>query len=152
MGTYNYRFLESTGLIRYGAFLPVELSLPTAIERILREAGLPYGEPLRGAAVVDTGADATCIARTVPAALQSRSIGHWPLRTPGGSYFEDLHLVRFRFPELAASVESKITITADMGSDLTPEGAPIVAIIGRDLLALWRFTWDGPAGAWSVST
>jgi predicted aspartyl protease len=135
-------------LLSEGLLLPVRIDVPSSVSLLPRLAGATRTDASAGRALVDTGAEVTCIRREVLKELGAFRLRWTIAQTPGGRVRQGVYLVSFAVPDLELNLDS-IRIP-EVNLDGYPDD--VIAIIGRDLLSRWHFAWHGPDGAWSVST
>jgi hypothetical protein len=139
---------------RRRAMLEVEVGVPAARARALLQAGLPVPSPQLLAALIDPGASRTCIDHGVRRALNLRAFAAAAISTPSSSPAGtgSFHLYKVNLVVLHPSgnpqwylAKNAFTVAAihvaHMGTDV---------VLGRDLLALCRFVYDGRAGTFSL--
>lgn len=146
MPVYNHFYLISSqfhpdGLKSKGAILNVEISIPTSIAEIFDKEGKPIPQPQTGLALFDTGASATCVDKEVIGLLGIPSIGIETVYTPQGSDLQNKYPGRLGFP---GTTLPTVEFGAVYGASLKAQG--IMALIGRDLLSHFVFTYNGPGG------
>ena len=147
MPQYN-QTSEQALLLSEGLLLPVRIDVPGAVVMFPRLAGARTTESITGRALVDTGAESTCIRRATLRDLGALFLRWGTAHTAGGRIEQGLYLVSFSVPALDAHFDP--ARVPEVNLDGYPED--VIAIIGRDLLSRWTLTWNGPDGAWSVST
>jgi hypothetical protein len=133
----------------------VLVGLSRSAVRTLRQAHQPVPQPLEFSALIDTGAEITCVDSAVAAAIGLRHTA-----------------VAFAFANIPATGGQAPAPRYDVGlTVLHPSGAaqlhlvekqllvlevPLAALgyevlIGRDVLARCRFLYDGPAGRFRLA-
>jgi hypothetical protein len=105
-------------------------------------------EPVKGKALIDTGASISAIDRNVAERLGLQPINRVPIRACGDAapFWAPTYLVLFTFA--ARDLEDRTV--AVVGLPLSRKQGDEVALIGRDLLRTARFSYDGPAGGFSL--
>ena len=121
----------------HGAFLDVTLSCPAAWSA-MRDPGLAVLEPVRGRALIDTGAAVTCVRRSDAERLALPRVGGMRIsgvqvrgRSEQGT---ELRVVTVTIAGLGA-YEVHAALLDDAGSGSV--------ILGRDLLCQVEMSWSG---------
>ena len=127
-----------------GPILDVRLSVGPEHAANLAAAGLPVPQPISVLGLVDTGAEMTAIQRSlaewmdIPTLhfIEARSsmLGHEARVSP-------VHQVQMTFGSLGAPDPPRWRKIHAVGVSVVSPGAMV--LIGRDLLATCRFTFDG---------
>jgi hypothetical protein len=127
-------------LLREGLFISVSVSLPSGAPVAMRK-------PVLGRALIDTGAESTCIRHEVLADLGALFLTTVVSHTSGGSVTHGVYIVRFEIPAL------EIVFDPVRIPEVTLDGYPsdIIALIGRDILSRCSLEWRGLDGTWSLS-
>ena len=147
MPIHNSILLDASGqpsaeaLVRTGAVLNVAISVHPALAASLDREGRIAPAPLTGLALIDTGATMTAIDHNVASQLDLAPVGIIQTGTAGGRMDCFLYPVRITFPD-AGLPGADLTHAA--GCDLAGQG--YLALIGRDLLANFVLTYNGPLG------
>ncbi len=97
-------------------------------------------------ALVDTGADTTCIDSDLASSLGLPVVNQETVSGVLGSGVANFHLARIYVPELDVAFSG-----AFVGAHLSAGGRPYLAIIGRDFLRHFRLSYDGRTGAVTLS-
>ena len=129
-----------------GPIVQVRICLHQVHEEILIERGNELPEPYIGMALIDTGADQSCIDHTVVDNLGLLPIDVTPVITPNGIHL-DCHVypIRLEFDQRGFDVNEAISLPIrDMHS------GNMIALIGRDILKHCFFAYDGPTGDWRL--
>jgi predicted aspartyl protease len=146
----EYSFPDDTGsraehkLARLGPWIMMGVALHP------KQAELMDAPPeaVKGKALIDTGASMSVIDLGVVEKLGLQPINRVPLR--GCSDAEPLqaptYMVRFVFA--ARDLEDKTVVAA--GLPLSRKQGDQIALIGRDILRAARFSYDGPAGSFTL--
>ncbi len=138
--------LSPTALQGRGPVLSVEVSIPIALADSLTKEGKALSSPQVGFALFDTGASNTCVDRDVVAALGIPSIGIQRVYTPQGNDDQYKYPARISFP---GTPLPPVDFGSVYGASLKSQG--IIALIGRDLLTHFVFTYNGPGGFITVA-
>ncbi len=133
-----------------GPLIDIAWRVPVGREAELVAAGKAVPEPVRGQALVDTGASLSLISRDAATRLGLAECGWTNVLTLGEA-------------SRAVLFEARLDLIDDGGNPLASIGllvpahdepVPIVGtvgIVGRDLLRHVRFTYDGPANQITVT-
>lgn len=155
MPVYN-RFAQLNNQINpqilrlHGPLLSVEISIPAALADLYNQMKQPIPQPKTGFAMLDTGAFRTCVDNTTIQGLGVRPVGLEPMLTPSGRKNQNTYPDHFRFPGTSIDLE----FSAALGADLTEQtfnGQPIIALVGRDILAESVFIYNGLAGMFTLT-
>ena len=110
---------------------------------LLIDTGEP---PTTGLALIDTGAQATCIDAELAASIGCPVVGTAQMTSATHDAVDvPLYAVQLNIPDLGT-----VTARRAYAAQLEPQG--LIALIGRDILKFWNFTYNGPAGTFSIST
>lgn len=127
-------------LVRIGPTLRVDLGFDPAYD-----VGHPQNLPtpaIRGvAALIDTGASVSCIDSGLAVDMQLPIINQVEVAGVGGLHQFNLHLAQIHAPDLRFTLYGTFA-----GVDLAA-GGQHMALIGRDFLSHFHFTYEGPTGA-----
>jgi predicted aspartyl protease len=97
-------------------------------------------------ALIDTGAQRTILAPEAVQRVGLSKIDETALIRVGGEVKADVYAASLQFPHCGfAAIEMIAVPCCELPHPL------FRCLIGRDVLARWIFTYDGPAGAWQIS-
>ncbi len=96
-------------------------------------------------ALVDTGASRTVLTPEAVERLRLPISDRPQLSRAGGLDTVTAHVVSIQFPRAKLAMIELIQVLCCK----LPE-QPIQCLIGRDVLSRWLFTYNGPAGGWSI--
>lgn len=118
----------------------------------LQKAGVAPAPPVSGLGLVDTGATFTSIDSKVAQKLWLQPVGIAKLGTAAGPVDQHIFAVRLT---LAGSNILPLEIQV-IGCDLTGQNVPgtnepLIALLGRDLLARGILVYNGSAGCWTFA-
>ncbi len=99
--------------------------------------------PAVGKALIDTGATFTCVDEDVCKALGLHAVGTSNISHVDGKSARTRYPVQISFPDFQLPPIKLIRATSVILNDMTP---PFIALIGRDLLANFKLTYNGPRG------
>lgn len=140
------------GLRLLGAYLPIEIHVPSEIAEMLTEQGKDVPAPLAGVGLIDTGATGTCVELTILAKLALNPIGKKMTGTANGPVEREVYPARIVFPTKGWTID-----LGAIGVDLTGQFVheeppkPIIALLGRDFLERGVFIYNGSAAYWTVA-
>lgn len=122
-----------------GPRLDVEILLPEVVAKL--RGGQ---QSFRGVGLIDTGASITCISGRAARALNLKPIATVRCGGATGDAETPLFMVSLAFPGAPIQIPDTKAIEA------TLEQQGLDVLIGRDVLAVSGFTYDGPAGSWTL--
>jgi len=135
---YEVQFSPPEALRSSGAIFPIEVSLPQILVDHLTKQGITPSPPVKGRAIIDTGASISVVDLLVLSSLQISPIGVATVLTTAGPTNQNLYPARFILPRLV------VDLSAVIGADLRP--LQIIALIGRDILSRFIMIYHGNAG------
>ncbi len=160
MPVFNSQFFENDPsgghrlgpaiLAHLGPVLAVSVSIPQALADLYTRQRIPLPTPVTGMALLDTGATKSCVHGPVMGQLGVNPIGVVIGLTAAGQARQNLFPAHFTFP----SARIDIDFTSVTGVDLTGQiinGQQLIALIGRDVLSMGIFVYNGPLGAFSFA-
>ncbi len=160
MPLFNSQFFENdpagghrlgpTTLANLGPVLAVSISIPQALADLYTRQQRPLPSPITGIALIDTGATRSCVHGPIMSNLGVNPIGVVTSSTAAGLASHNLFPAHFTFP--AARID--IAFAAVVGVDLTGHiinDQQLIALIGRDVLSMGIFVYNGPMGAFSFA-
>ena len=143
MPIYEMQFSPPEALRSGGAIFPIEISLPQILIDHLTKQGITPPPPVKGRAIIDTGASISVVDLSVLSSLQISPIGVATTLTTAGPTNQNLYPARFILPRLV------VDLSAVIGADLRP--FQITALIGRDILSHFLMIYHGNAGRVTLS-
>ncbi len=142
--------LSAAVLATLGPILQVSVSIPQALAALYTRQQIPLPSPVTGTALIDTGASKSCVHGTIMRNLGVNPIGVITSLTAAGLALQNLYPAHFTFP--ATNIE--IDFASVVGSDLAGQiinGQQLIALIGRDVLSLGIFIYNGSLGTFSFA-
>ena len=136
-----------------GPLIAVEVHVPDSIAKVLSDDNKPIPSPKSGMALIDTGANITCVHEPILQELTLNPISVIQCGTASGRVEQNVYPVKLEFPAQGFSV----SLSGAAGVDLTGQTAPlnppqdIIALLGRNFLERCIFIWNGPGGTWSLA-
>lgn len=131
-------------LQRLGPVIRLQVTAVADLLAKLDVLGEPVPPPSEAVALVDTGSEATAVDRQIIRDLGLEPTGFVSVRTPGRLY------QACRQYSLRLVLDEGIEIeTAALELDFG--GGPVDCLLGRDVLSLCSFTYNGPASSFSLS-
>jgi hypothetical protein len=115
--------------------------------------GLPIPSPRQAIALVDTGAEITCIDAELSRQLQLPLEGFTPANLPamGGLSINQLFSASLTFMHPSGKQRNYLRLREVTVMELGLEGMPFQALLGRDFLSRCRFVYDGPRNRFRVT-
>lgn len=160
MPVFNNQLFENTPdgrqkispnpLAQVGAILDVAISIPQALIELYQKEHKPIPSPITGIGLIDTGASRSCVHAPIMKQLGINPINVVTSGTANGQALHGLFPAHFNF--LAAKIE--IDFASVVGVNLTGQdinGNQIIALIGRDVLAMGIFVYNGSTGSFSLA-
>jgi hypothetical protein len=132
----------------------IAVAVPAARARAIRQSGQAVPQPLHLSALLDTGASRTCIDHQVRQSLNLRRFSTLTISTPtaGAPAAATRFLYRVNLVVLHPSGNPQLHLARNaftvVALPLTHMGTDV--LIGRDLLALCRFLYDGQAATFRL--
>lgn len=140
------------GLQATGPFLPVQVEVPLALATRLQQAGQAPPTPAPGFALLDTGASVSAVDAAVMQQLNVQPVGIVTVGTAGGPQQQPLFPARFSFPGTnIPGINFNRLLGANLQSQQVPGQGPIIALLGRDLMAHFVLIYNGPGGYFSIA-
>jgi hypothetical protein len=144
---------NAAGLAAAGALFSVEIQLHPSIAQALTQQGqaVPGGVP--GMAMIDTGASGTCVHEPILRQLGINPVAVVQGLTAAGAVQQSVYPARLVFLTTGWLLDVPNVVGVDLSgqvAQIVPQ-QPIVALLGRDLLSAWTFSWNGPGGFWTVA-
>lgn len=146
----NKQTISPVPLAQDGAFLEILVSIPQALTEFYSKENIPIPAPISGYALIDTGASKSCVHGSIMKELHVSPIGVATSHTAAGAVPHALYPAHFTFP--AAKIE--IDFASVVGVNLSGQQIatkPIIALIGRDVLAMGIFVYNGSFGTFSFA-
>lgn len=143
----------SEAMFNFGAMLAVEIAPPQPLTDLLASQGKTIPPIKTGYALIDTGASVTTLHEQYVKDLGVQAVNARNLSTPsGGVETHNSYPVRLRVPSHNVDEELSEIITADLAKFLTPEGEPIIGLIGRDFLKSFVLIYNGELGMYTLAS
>jgi hypothetical protein len=120
----------------------------------LQKVGTPLPTPVQGFALIDTGASVSSADTRAFTELGISENGVALVGTAGGQQQQYTYAARLTFPGTTIpGFDHPKMLGCDLGGHVVfgMPNARIIALIGRDILKLFVFVYNGSAGAWSLS-
>ena len=133
-------------LVNMGPLVPVTLNLPDEVQRTYIERGEQPPAPVRGFALIDTGASATCFDIDT-----AQNVG---LPTVGVAQMTSASHANQTVPTFAGKIVCPtitINVNLGMGANLSSVSNDMIAILGRDILKSAILNYNGPDGHFSLA-
>jgi hypothetical protein len=136
-----------------GAVIPILLGLSASSVQALRTALRPVPSPAGVRALIDTGAELTCVdtalIQTLGLTLGGTTLANLPAH--GGLTVSALHDASLTIVHPSGKARANLVVLdlAVLSLPLAPLGYQ--ALLGRDLLARCRFLYDGPRDRFRLS-
>jgi hypothetical protein len=149
--TYHSPKRNPQDLRLHGPRLKVKVGPPILTPLTGRSLALPI-EGVRFTetdALIDTGAQRTVLALEAVQKVGLSKINEAPLRVVGGVVRADVYVASLQFPHCPFRAIDVIEVSCcQVPHFLHPLYR---CLLGRDVLSRWKFTYDGPLGAWDIA-
>jgi hypothetical protein len=132
-----------------GPIIPVEVSIPTALEQFYLEKKMLLPSVQRGHALIDTGASTTAVDERVLQQLNILPIDETDCSSPHGTAKNSIYPLKVSFPALNLK---DLPLARVLGCELkwqTADGKEIIMLLGRDLLQDKVLIYNGKG--WSIT-
>lgn len=138
------------GLAASGPIFLIEIAESDLIGQELSSHIPPPSE--HGPALIDTGADITCVDSDVIANLGLFPNGQVYTYTSTGGFITLTYPVSLTIPDARSGVrfESLTVVGLDLRSGISGH-RDLHALVGRDVLQEFEFFFDGPKGRWALT-
>ena len=144
--THKETDFSSHELASRGPIVQVCIGLHQVHTKELIEKDKEIPKPFIGMALIDTGADQSCIDHTVIDDLGLLPIGETLVVTPDGTQDQcPVYPVQLKVGKLRFDLKDAIGLPI---SDMHPDN--MIALIGRDILKHCFFIYHGPTGDWML--
>lgn len=156
MPIFDHRFLDANkdpvpnALRDAGAILPVQINISKALHGLLTAKKQPIPKPVEGVALIDTGATKSCVERSILAGLGIKPIGLVKIGTAKGATQCQLFPARLFFPTIRLDVSYSSMAGVNLKGQVI-QGAPLIALVGRDVLLKCLFIYCGYGGYYTIS-
>ena len=137
-------------LSQHGPIIDVAISIPQALAELYTRQNKPIPSPIAGIGLIDTGATRSCVHDSIMRQLGVNPIGVATSGTTAGQVQHNLYPAHFTFP--AANIN--IDFSSVVGVNLTGQnvnGKSIIALIGRGVLSMGIFVYNGHVGAFTIA-
>jgi len=151
---FDQKGKQSPGaLTNMGAFFPIEVHVPPKIAEALTKVGKPVPKGVAGLGLIDTGATLTCISEDVLKTLGLNPFDVVNSGTADGQKKQNVYPARIVFPTKGWTLDLQKAVGVNLAGQIIPKTPPepIIALLGRNLLQHWIFTYNGAGGFWTVS-
>lgn len=156
MPIFDHRYLDSnnnpvpTALADLGAVLPVEVNIPKALHDLLNIKKQPVPKHVSGVALIDTGATKSCADDKVLIGLGIKPIGVVKIGTAKGATQCKLFPARLYFPSIRLNVNFSSMAGVNLKGQVI-RGAPLIALVGRDVLSKCLLIYSGHQGYYTLT-
>jgi hypothetical protein len=160
MPIYNSQFFENLPgggqkispviLAAIGPVLAISVSIPQALAELYTKQQIALPSPITGMALIDTGATRSCVHGPIMSQLQVNPIGAVTSHTAAGPVSHSLYPAHFTFPVAKFELDFASVVGADLSGQVIDK-QQLIALIGRDVLSVGIFVYNGPAGTFSFS-
>ncbi len=132
------------GLLRVdGPVIPVEISMPVALEEWCVQNNFAVPPPVTGYALVDTGASISGVHEPILSRLSIVPIDAIPLSTSSGTGRAFVYPTKIAIPPLNISAWPISRVVGSQLSWKTSDGKEVIMLLGRDLLQFFLLVYNG---------
>ncbi len=160
MPVYNSQFFENFPdgrhkisplvLATIGPVLAVSVSIPQALAELYTKQQVPLPSPITGMALIDTGATRSCVHGPIMSELKVNPIGVVTSHTAAGPVLHSLYPAHFTFPVAKIEIDFASVVGADLSGQMI-DNQQLIALIGRDVLSMGIFVYNGSTGTFSFA-
>ena len=137
-----------------GPIVPVELMVSDAHQEVLKQQQNPIPDPMKGFALIDTGALSTCLDISTAEIIGLPVCGTTEITSASHTVEVPIFVGKLVLPDFininvqrGAGVNLKgLGKYKEFGTDLD-----LIALIGRDILEIAILVYNGPGGSFSLS-
>lgn len=137
-------------LLQQGPISPVEVSITKELANFLGQKGQTEPPACTGLALIDTGTTRSCIDVSVAQRLNLLPISAVQVVSASGQSLQGTYAARIRFPAIGWDIDFSSVLSVNL-SGQTIQGAPVIFLIGRDLLANCVFVYNGTIGSFVLA-
>src|SRR5205807_4532692 len=130
-------------LTRDGPIIPVEVSMPTALEEFCTQKGIMIPPPQSDYALIDTGASATSMDESVLQQLSILPIDRVPCSSTTTTDKAFVYPTRISMPTLNLKDFSLARVIGCKLKWKTTDGKEIIMLVGRDILQYMVMIYNG---------
>ena len=133
-------------LANLGPVVPMTLTLPNHVQRAYIKRGKQPPAPVKGLAMIDTGATMTC--------FDTASAQRAGLPTVGVARMMSASHAGHHVPMFTGKIicpRMTIDMVLGMGASLSSFGNGLIALLGRDILKSAILIYNGPGGHFSLA-
>jgi hypothetical protein len=136
-----------------GALVDVQFGWSATAVRQLRVSLHPIPQPVTARALLDTGAEVSCLDLSLVQTLGLPSRGPTPANVPatGGLTFRTQHDTALTLLHPSGRAGDQLVIGDLLVIEVPLANLGYQALLGRDVLARCRFLYDGPGGRFQLS-
>ncbi len=126
-----------------GPVIPVEISMPTALEQWCVQNNMPVPAPVPGYAMIDTGASISGVHQAILDQLSLTPIDSIPMQTPAGHGTASVYPTKVSFPAIQVADYSINRVVGGQLDWNTSQGNRIIMLLGRDILQYFLMVYNG---------
>jgi len=102
--------------------------------------------------MIDSGATRTAIDGTAITQLGVQPISTTLVGTAGGPVSQGVYPASLRFPGMGnMTLDFSSVVSVTLTGQGTPDGQPLICLIGRDVLANAVLIYNGPHSLWTIA-
>jgi hypothetical protein len=116
-----------------GPLIPVEISIPAALEQWYVTNGLPIPAPAVGYALIDTGASISGVHEPLLQAMNIQPVDSVRLSTPSGGGNCSIYPARMSLPAMGV-VGLSVRLAGNQLNWKASDGKNVIMLFGRDIL------------------
>lgn len=141
---------EQITLYTAGPIVEVEISIPNSLATFYTRINLPIPTPKTGFAIIDTGCKITSVDDGTIKGLGVSPVGVGTTNTAAGQVTQNIYPAHVKLPRTTIEIDYNSVFSSDL-SKVIFNGQPIIALIGRDILAHCVFIYNGKSGMYTFA-
>jgi len=160
MPVFNGQFFENdpaggqrpgtTTLAHLGPTLAVSVSIPQALADLYARQQRLLPSPITGIGLIDTGATRSCVHAPIMRNLGVNPIGVVTIGFAAGQALHNLFPAHFTFPAAGIDIDFASVVGVELAGQMI-NGQQLIALIGRDVLSMGIFVYNGSMGTFSFA-
>jgi hypothetical protein len=125
-----------------GPLIPVEVSIPTALEHWCVAHNSPIPPPALGFALIDTGASISGVHEPILQQMNIQAIDSIPVSTPAGAGRCSIYPARIALPAMTVT-DVPVRLAGSQLNWAASDGKNVIMLLGRDILYQFLMIYNG---------